>query len=564
MNKYEKYQQDEIEQFWNKYEAAVLEDGVKAKNLEWYAKNAQWYINAHPRLKLRKHVGSDVSRYLCNLVNRRNFKEWQYVQNVEAIRILFQKVVKAEWADEFPWSKWKEPHLHFPEELVRASGEDDDWKPDVHREYFEDSLDGMASREVYKEYFDKLRTEIRKKHYSIRTEQSYENWVARFMAFHGDINPRLLAARHVKEYLDFLDDNERPVGILTSTDIRFSRNANASVTDVMTKEVISAPEGTTLQEAYEIMMNRKIGKLPLVKDGKLVGLYSFSDIKTLVEHKHPQYNRDPRYRLRVAAAISQNDHARAEQLADAEADVIVVDSAHGHTKGIIDMVKWLAKHYPDIDIIAGNIATGEAATTLRDAGAHAVKVGIGPGSICTTRVVCGVGVPQITAIYEVASALKGSIPIIADGGIRHSGDVPKALAAGASSVMLGSVLAGTEESPGEKIIHQGRQYVVYRGMGSLAAMKEGKGSRERYNQDSTSSDDLVPQGIEGIVPYAGDVRKVMTQYCGGLSSSLGYCGTKDLKELREKALFVRVTLAGVNEAHPHDVKIMREAPNYRS
>lgn len=361
-----------------------------------------------------------------------------------------------------------------------------------------------------------------------------------------------------------LDKNEHPVGILSSTDIRFSRNANAPVTDVMTTEVITAPEGTTLQEAYEIMTHRKIGKLPLVKDGKLVGLYSFSDVKALVEHKHPQYNRDSKYRLRVAAAISQNDHARAERLADADVDIIVVDSAHGHSKGIIEMVKWLATHFPDIDIIAGNIATGEAAIALRDAGAHAVKVGIGPGSICTTRVVCGVGVPQITAIYNVATALKDSLPIIADGGIRHSGDVPKAIAAGADSVMLGSVLAGTEESPGEKIIHQGRQYVIYRGMGSLAAMKEGKGSRERYNQDSAGTDDLVPQGIEGIVPYAGNVKKVMTQYCGGLRSSLGYCGTRNLTELREKAQFVRVTLAGLSEAHPHDVKIMREAPNYRS
>ena len=244
--------------------------------------------------------------------------------------------------------------------------------------------------------------------------------------------------------------------------------------------------------------------------------------------------------------------------------MFVVDSAHGHTKGILEMVSWLAKHYPDIDIIGGNVATGEGALAIRDAGAHAVKVGIGPGSICTTRVVCGVGVPQITAVYEAAKALDGSIPVIADGGIRHSGDVPKALAAGASTVMLGSILAGTEESPGEKIIHQGRHYVVYRGMGSLAAMQQAKGSRERYSQTADDPDDLVPQGIEGIVPYVGRVKKVMTQFCGGLQSALGYTGCRSIEELQQNARIVRITAAGVGESHPHDVKIMKEAPNYRS
>jgi IMP dehydrogenase len=228
------------------------------------------------------------------------------------------------------------------------------------------------------------------------------------------------------------------------------------------------------------------------------------------------------------------------------------------------MVKWLTVHYPAIDIIAGNVATGEGAVALRDAGAHAVKVGIGPGSICTTRVVCGVGIPQITAVYEAAKALGGSIPIVADGGIRHSGDVPKALVAGADCVMLGSVLAGTDESPGEKIIHEGRHYVIYRGMGSLAAMKEGKGSRQRYGQDSVKDDELVPQGIEGIVPLVGSVKKIMTQYCGGLRSSLGYCGSRTVAELQRTGRMYRVTTAGVREAHPHDIKIIKEAPNYRS
>jgi IMP dehydrogenase len=361
-----------------------------------------------------------------------------------------------------------------------------------------------------------------------------------------------------------LDAKQRLVGLLTSTDIKYSREQDTKVADVMSKNVITADPGTTLQEAYELMMNNKIGKLPLVKKDKLVGLYSFADVRTLVENVQPLYNRDAKYRLRVGAAVSPGDHDRAEALADEDVDVIVVDSAHGHSKGILDMVSWLAKTFPDIDIIAGNVGTGEGALALRDAGAHAVKVGIGPGSICTTRVVCGVGVPQITAIYESAKALDGSVPVIADGGIRHSGDVPKAIVAGADTVMLGSILAGTEESPGEKIIHQGRQYVMYRGMGSLAALREGTGSRERYAQASVKTDDLVPQGIEGIVPFAGALEKVMTQYCGGLRASMGYNGCPTIKVLQEHGRFIRVSIAGVSEAHPHDVKIMKEAPNYRS
>ncbi|MDI6774456.1 MAG: IMP dehydrogenase [Verrucomicrobiota bacterium] len=361
-----------------------------------------------------------------------------------------------------------------------------------------------------------------------------------------------------------LDESGNLAGILTSTDVKYSRKRSARVADVMTRNVITAPPETTLQQAYDIMMERRIGKLPLVDGGKLVGLYSLTDVRTLVENVQPLYNRDVKYRLRVAAAVGPNDHARVETLAAAEADVVVVDSAHGHSSGVVEMVKWIAKHYPAIDIVAGNVATGSGAVALREAGAHAVKVGIGPGSICTTRVVCGVGVPQISAIYDVANALEGSTPVIADGGIRHSGDVPKALAAGADTLMLGSVLAGTEESPGEKIIHEGRQYVVYRGMGSLAAMKEALGSRERYLQPGVCEKDLVPQGIEGIVPYAGTVERVMNQYCGGLRSSLGYCGCRTIPLLQERAQFIRVSLAGLAEAHPHDVKITKEAPNYRT
>jgi IMP dehydrogenase len=389
------------------------------------------------------------------------------------------------------------------------------------------------------------------------------------IVFHtGDTLATVRERSHRKAFsfsgFPILNADEQLVGILTGTDIRFSEDPDAKVTDVMTSDVITAEPETTLSQAYEIMMRIKKGKLPLVDNGKLVGLYSFSDVKAIIENVAPEYSRDSRYRLRAGAAVSQNDNERAERLADVNVDVIVVDSAHGHSKGIIDMVKWLNLHYPDIDVIAGNVATGEAAVALRDAGAHAVKVGIGPGSICTTRVVCGVGIPQITAVYECRKALGDSIPIIADGGIRHSGDVPKALTAGADTVMLGSVLAGTEESPGEKIIHQGRQYVVYRGMGSLAAMKEGSGSRERYDQANASTDELVPQGIEGIVPYAGTVKKVMTQYCGGLRSALGYCGCPSVTELQRRGKFIRISGAGLHEAHPHDVKIMKEAPNYRT
>lgn len=362
-----------------------------------------------------------------------------------------------------------------------------------------------------------------------------------------------------------LDENNKVVGILTSTDMRYAKNMEDNVSSIMTRNVITATPDVDLQQAYEIMLKHKIGKLPLVDAlGKLTGLYSFSDVSTLVRNVEPLYNRDGRYRLRVGAAVSPGNEARVEALAAEKVDVIVVDSAHGHSEGVISMTRWITSHYPDIDVIAGNIATAEAALALRDAGAHAVKVGIGPGSICTTRVVCGVGVPQITAIHAASRALKGEIPVIADGGIRLSGDVPKAIAAGADAVMLGSILAGTAESPGEKIIHQGRQYVAYRGMGSLAAMQQGAGSRERYGQTDVDASELVPQGIEGIVPYAGTVKSVMTQFTGGLRSALGYCGCRDVPALQQTARFTRVSAASIREAHPHDVKIMKDAPNYRT
>jgi IMP dehydrogenase len=361
-----------------------------------------------------------------------------------------------------------------------------------------------------------------------------------------------------------LDAGGTVAGILTAADVKFARNPDAPIPEVMTREVVTAPDGATLQQAYDIMQRHRIGKLPLVRDGKLAGLYSFSDVRTLIHNVEPLYNRDAKYRLRVGAAIAPGDQERVGTLAKSDVDVVVVDTAHGHSQGVIEMVRWMKKHHPDIDVVAGNVATGEAARALMEAGADAVKVGIGPGSICTTRVVTGVGVPQVTAIYECAKAVAGEIPVIADGGIRYSGDVAKAVVAGADTVMMGAMLAGTEESPGEKIIFQGRQYVSYRGMGSLTAMQTSQGSRQRYSMDNVEMEDMVPQGVEGMVPYAGTVKKVMTQFCGGLQLSMGYCGCRTLADLKSNGRFVRITPAGMAEGHAHDIRITKEAPNYRT
>jgi IMP dehydrogenase len=360
-----------------------------------------------------------------------------------------------------------------------------------------------------------------------------------------------------------VNDANDLVGILTSKDIKFAPCLQVPAGKIMTKQVVTADKDTDLEQAYTIMRENKIGKLPLVVGSKLVGLYSYTDVADLIENTRPLYNRDEYYRLRAGAGIGPGDYERAEALATADVDVLTVDTAHGHSKGVIEMTAWVKKNFPSIDVIAGNIATGEAALELRKAGADAVKVGIGPGSICTTRVVAGVGIPQITAINNCAQALKGSIPVIADGGIRHSGDVAKAMVAGASSVMMGSVLAGTDESPGEKILYEGRQFVVYRGMGSLDAMKSREGSRQRYGLKESAEDDLVPQGIEGVVPYAGPVSKVLKQYSGGLQASLGYCGCRTIPDLQNRGQFVRVSAAGATEAHAHDIRITKEAPNYR-
>jgi IMP dehydrogenase len=393
------------------------------------------------------------------------------------------------------------------------------------------------------------------------------------ICFHANDDISFLRSEKKRMGLKFngfpvLDDQERLVGMITGSDMRFAPMNAAKLSDVMQKTMVTGKPGTTLKKAYEIMRENKIGKLPLVnKDGKIVGLYSFTDVARIIENPNSGYNCDDKFRLRVSASVSggKGDLSRMEKLAEAGVDVVVVDSAHGHSKGIMDMTKYIVKNFPKVDVIAGNIATGEAALALAKCGAHAVKVGIGPGSICTTRVVCGVGIPQLTAVYNAAKALRGSgVAVIADGGIKLSGDVPKAIAAGADSVMLGSVLAGTEESPGEKIYSNGRKYVVYRGMGSMAALKNGKGSRARYFQDNETEDDLVPQGIEGMVPYSGHVRSIMVQFCGGLKASLGYCGARSIGELQENGKFYRVTAAGQREARPHDITITKEAPNYRA
>lgn len=362
-----------------------------------------------------------------------------------------------------------------------------------------------------------------------------------------------------------VDENGTLVGIITSRDIKFLTDYNTPISSVMTREPVTAGDDISMPEAYRIMLERKVGKLPMVNSaGKLTGLYSFLDVRTLIERDEPDYNRDSKHQLRVAAAVGPYDEARIEALINAGVDALVIDTAHAHSKGVIETVALIKKQYGDrVDVVAGNIATSEAAKALAEVGADGIKVGIGPGSICTTRVVAGVGVPQVSAVYAASRVVGTEIPIIADGGIKQSGDVAKAIAVGASCVMMGSVLAGTSESNGEVVLHQGRSYVAYRGMGSLEAMKANAGSRERYGQEDVDDDTmLVPQGIEAMVPYRGTVRAVIHQFAGGLRYSLGYCGSRNLQEFQEKARMVRVTSAGLREAHPHDVVITKDAPNY--
>jgi len=353
-------------------------------------------------------------------------------------------------------------------------------------------------------------------------------------------------------------------GIVTNRDLRFESNNSRPITEVMTSDnLVTAAEGTTLQEAEGILQAHKIEKLPVIdEDNKLIGLITFRDITKLTQK--PMANKDKYGRLMVAAAIGVTPDAaqRAEALKNAGVDAIVIDTAHGHTQGVVNTLKEIKASFPDLEVIVGNIATAEAAKYLVEAGADAVKVGIGPGSICTTRVVAGVGFPQFSAVLEVAAAIKGSgVPVIADGGVRYTGDIPKAIAAGADSVMLGSLLAGTKESPGETIIYEGRKFKSYRGMGSVEAMKEG--SKDRYFQDV--EDDikkLVPEGIVGRVPYKGELYESMHQFIGGLRAGMGYCGAKDIAALQESGKFVKITFSGIKESHPHDVTITKESPNY--
>ena len=375
---------------------------------------------------------------------------------------------------------------------------------------------------------------------------------------------KLLMKEHGIGGIPIVDENTILRGIVTNRDLRFEKVNSRSILEVMTTEkLVTAAIGTTLNEAEGILQKNKIEKLPVVDSNfKLIGLITFRDITKLTQK--PNANKDNFGRLRVAAAIGVTADAleRATALVNAGVDAIVIDTAHGHTKGVVTVLKEIKAHYPNLDIVVGNIATPEAALYLVENGADAVKVGIGPGSICTTRVVAGVGFPQFSAVLEVAAALKGTgIPVIADGGIRYTGDIPKAIAAGADCIMLGSLLAGTKESPGDTIIFEGRKFKSYRGMGSVEAMQEG--SKDRYFQDV--EDDvkkLVPEGIVGRVPYKGELNESMQQFVGGLRAGMGYCGSKDIATLQETGRFVRITTSGIGESHPHNVTITNEAPNY--
>ena len=382
-------------------------------------------------------------------------------------------------------------------------------------------------------------------------------------------NSLVAEAKHcMKEYsiggIPVVDKDNILIGIVTNRDLRFENDNNKKLSQVMTKSnLITANEGVTMNEAEVILQKHKIEKLPVVnKQKKLLGLITFRDIQKLF--LKPKSNKDSFGRLKVAAAIgvSNDSIKRCEALCKAGVDAVVIDTAHGHSKGVLKILKKIKNKFPNIDVIVGNIATAEAAKFLVEAGADGVKVGIGPGSICTTRVIAGVGFPQLSAIYEVSKAIKGSgVSVIADGGIKYTGDITKAIAAGADCVMLGSLLAGTKESPGETIIYEGRKFKSYRGMGSIEAMQ--KGSKDRYFQDSVNeSNKLVPEGVVGRVPYKGDLVESIHQFIGGIRSGMGYCGCKNIEELKDKGKFVQITGAGIKESHPHNVMITKESPNY--
>ncbi len=359
-----------------------------------------------------------------------------------------------------------------------------------------------------------------------------------------------------------INQDNKLVGIVTNNDFDFCDDHSLSIEDIMSRDLLTALEGTTIDQAYEIMRKEKKKALPLVsKDMEVRGLYVFSDVKRIVTDSGKMHNIDDKGRLRVAAAVGVGNEAlrRVKSLIEKDVDVIVLDSAHGGSSNVIKTLERIKRDYK-VDVVAGNVSSGVLAVRLADAGADGIKVGQGPGSICTTRVIAGIGVPQVSAVYDCARALAGSgIPICADGGLRFSGDIPVAIAAGADSVMMGSMLAGTEEAPGEKIFLEGRTWKHYRGMGSLEAMAKSKGSRERYSQENGK---LVPEGIEGAVPYRGKLEDVIFQYVGGLRNGMGYVGAATIRELKEKGELIRITSAGIAESHPHDVRIIKDAPNY--
>lgn len=415
------------------------------------------------------------------------------------------------------------------------------------------------------------------------TAQEQAREVAKVKRFESGIltNPITITPQHtVRQVMELSDEtnisgfpvceNNLVVGIVTSRDLLFESRYDLPISEIMTKKdkLVTVPEGTSLEEAKSLLNKHRLERLLIVdKDFKLKGVITVKDITKRTTF--PDAARDQQGKLLVGAAVgvAAGTEERIEALVDAGVDVLIIDTAHGHSKGVLDRVAWTKKHYPGVQLIGGNIATGEAALALVKAGADGVKVGIGPGSICTTRVIAGVGVPQVTAISNVAKALEGtSVPLIADGGIRYSGDIAKAIAAGASTIMMGGVFAGTEEAPGEVVLYQGRSYKSYRGMGSLGAMKAG--SADRYFQESDASspvaDKLVPEGIEGRVPYKGSVVNILYQMAGGLRASMGYCGCRTIEEMRQKAEFVQITTAGIRESHVHDVHITEEAPNYRA
>ena len=383
----------------------------------------------------------------------------------------------------------------------------------------------------------------------------------------GDLLEMLSKRKRKMSGLPVVEDG-KVVGLVTNRDLRFEKRLDQSVASIMTprERLVTVPEGTSVEDAREIMHEHKVERVLVVNDAwELKGLITVKDILKTTEF--PNANKDADGRLRVGAAVGvgADTDARVKALVEAGVDVIVVDTAHGHSQGVIDRVAWVKQNFPQVQVIGGNIATGEAALALVAVGADAVKVGIGPGSICTTRIVAGVGVPQITAVMNVAKALEGTgVPLIADGGIRYSGDISKAIAAGAHTVMLGGMFAGTDEAPGEVELYQGRSYKSYRGMGSLGAMA--KGSSDRYFQDGSenAADKLVPEGIEGRVPYKGPLAPIIHQLMGGLRATMGYVGCQDLAEMRVKPQFVRITSAGMRESHVHDVTITKEAPNYRA